>query len=141
MIGSKKIVESIPPIEAELLLLCLEQPQLNKASSYLWDAYLKLKEDDIEGARTTLRNCLEVLEKEFLPNLTISSKLEESCEFINNLINLTKVFAKFLHYGGPHPGPAPKTSTEMMITLTTQLLKYLAKLWEKELIFFKGESR
>lgn len=61
---AEKLFETFSRLEVDLFLLCLEQPILNEASGYLWDAYFRLSDGDIEGARVALRNSLEILDKE-----------------------------------------------------------------------------
>ena len=124
---AQKVFEYFSKIEANLLLLNLELSPLNKAISYLWDAYFRLEENDVEGARTALRNSLEVLKKDLVPRLIISERSEESKDFPQRLNKLFTNIQGFLHYGGPHPGPAPRTTTEMILSLTMELIRYLAK--------------
>ncbi|HDN97986.1 MAG TPA: hypothetical protein ENG68_02400 [bacterium] len=137
--NTQRILEYLSKIEANLLLLSLDQPVLNKACSYLWDAYFRLEENDIEGSRTALRNSLQVLKKEFLSQIALSEKSEESQEFPKKMQQLLTRMTEFLHYGGPHPGPAPRATTEMIISLTTEVIKFFQKGLEKEFIIFKVE--
>jgi len=134
---SERVFEYFSKIEAELLSLIFEQSELNEAASSLWDAYFRLEENDVEGARTALRNSLEVLKKELLPKLTVPEKSEESKTFLNKLEKLVASLQDFLHYGGPHPGPAPRTTTEMILSLSIELIKYLAKSIETKVISFQ----
>ncbi|MEM3833323.1 MAG: hypothetical protein QW128_07025 [Thermoprotei archaeon] len=131
---AQKVVETLSNIDMDLLLLHLEQPILNKVCSYLWDSWFRLEENDIEGSRTAIRNSLEVLEKEFLPNILAG---EESSKFPDKLKRLIISLRDFLHYGGPHPGPAPRTTTEMILSLTINLVKYLTKSIENKVIIFQ----
>jgi hypothetical protein len=108
-------LEFFTKIEAGLLSLCLDQPILDKAVSYLWDAYFRLEENDVEGARASLRNSLEILKNEFLPRIKVSTE-QESSEFPNNMSKLINNIRSFLHYGGPHPGVAPRTTTELFLS-------------------------
>lgn len=134
---AQKVLEFFTKIETSLLSLCLDQLVLNKAVSYLWDAYFRLEENDVEGARTSVRNSLEVLEKDFLPKIKVLEEFKSS-EFPNKLSKLTKDIKSFLHYGGPHPGPAQRTTTEMMISLAVDLITYLGKTLESGYILFEG---
>jgi len=129
--GSEKVVEYFSKIEANLLSLSLEQPIFNNAISYLWDAYTRLEESDIEGARTSVRNSLQVLKDEFVPKIEV---VEEAKDFPKNLKDLITQLTEFVHYGGPHPGVAPRTTTEMIILITIELVKYLAKSLESGVI-------
>jgi hypothetical protein len=108
---TQKFLEFFTKIEAGLLSLCLDQPILDKAVSYLRDAYFRLEENDVEGARASLRNSLDILKNEFLPRIKVSSE-QESSEFPNNMSKLINNIRSFLHYGGPHPGSlhAPQQS-------------------------------
>ena len=127
-------------IEVDLLLVSLDHPILNKVASYLWDAYFRLEENDIEGARVALRNSLEVLRKEFIPKLIVPEVSEEITELPKRLEKMLTGIMELLHYGDPHPGPAPRTTTEMIISLTIELLRYLAKVLEKRLLVFQEDE-
>ncbi|MEM2111898.1 MAG: hypothetical protein QXX08_08495 [Candidatus Bathyarchaeia archaeon] len=128
---AQKVLESFAKNETSLLSLCLDQPILNKAINYLWDAYFGLEENDVEGTRTSIRNSLEVLENDFLPKIKVLAEFESS-KFPNKLSKLINDIKGFLHYGGPHPGPAPRTTTEMTISLTVGLITYLGKALESK---------
>jgi hypothetical protein len=132
--GSERVFEYFSKIEAELLLLSLEQPLLNKATSYLWNAYFRLEENDIEGARTSVRNSLEVLGKELVDEIKVIEKSEESESLPQKLEKLIKDLTEFMHYGGPHPGPTPRSTTEMVILMVIELIRYLAKALESRVI-------
>lgn len=137
---AQKFLEFFTKIEAGLLSLCLDQPILDKAVSYLWDAYFRLEENDVEGARTSLRNSLEILKGEFLPRIKVSSE-QESSEFPNNMSKLIDSIRSFLHYGGPHPGVAPRTTTELFLSLTIELVRYLAMLLDTKVVSLnEGEA-
>lgn len=138
---SGRILESFSKLEANLLLLILEQPILNKAGSYLRDAYFRLEEGDVEGSRTALRNCLQILEDSFLPEIKVPETSEETSGFVDRLKKLLKSMEDFLHYGGPHPGPAPRTTTEMVISMTVELIKYLSKALEKRVILLEEGAK
>ena len=131
---SERILEYFSKIEAGLISLSLEQPTLNKAISYLWDAYFRLEENDIEGARTSIRNSLDVLGKELVPKIKV---IEEVKSFPERVGRLIKELTEFVQYGGPHPGPVPRTTTEMMISVTTELIRYFAKAFENKVISFE----
>jgi hypothetical protein len=47
---------------------------------------------------------------------------------------------RFVVYGGPHPGPAPRTSTEMVFSTTVDLLKYLIKMLEDGTIMLRDND-
>ena len=131
---AEKALEYFSKIETDLLLLTFEHSVLNEASSYLWDAYFRLEENDIEGARTAVRNSLSIVRDKLLSRITVPETSEEISEFPKRLRKLTADIRNLVHYGGPHPGPAPRTTTEMTISLTIELIKYLAKALERGII-------
>ena len=131
----ESVIECLSKIETKLLSLVLDYPILNEAISYLWDAYSRIDENDIEGARTALRKALlEVLRDELIPQ---TKTLEETQKFTKNLRRLLSTLGEFVQYGGPHRGPAPRTTTEMILSLTIELLTYLAKSIENNVITLK----
>jgi hypothetical protein len=132
----QSIVECLSKIETKLLSLVLDYPVFNEATSYLWDAYSRIEENDMEGARTALRKALlEVLRDEFVPKI---KTLEEPEKFTENLRRLLSTLGEFVQYGGPHRGHAPRTTTEMILSMTTELLTYLAKGIENNVITLEG---
>jgi hypothetical protein len=131
---AERVFEYFSRIEATLLSLSLEQPVLNRAVSYLWDAHARLEENDVEGARASVRNSLSTIRDEFIPKIEV---IEEAKDFPKNLESLVRHLADFTHYGGPHPGPAPRTTTEMIILMTIELVRYLAKMLEDKTISLK----
>ncbi|MCC6004212.1 MAG: hypothetical protein LM590_07710 [Thermofilum sp.] len=135
---ARNTLENISRIETSLLLLSLEQAALNKAVSYLWDANSRLEGGDVEGARVSVRNSLQVLLDEFVPVIEVREESEEFPEKLKGLINKLR---EFVHYGGPHPGPAPKTTTEMVISITIELVKYLAKALDTRTISVKPPAQ
>jgi hypothetical protein len=132
---AERVFEYFSRIEATLLSLSLEQLVLNKAVSYLWDAYARLEENDVEGARASVRNSLSTIRDEFIPKIEV---IEEAKDFPRNLKSLVDRLADFTHYGGPHPGPAPRSTTEMIILMTIELIRYLAKMLEERTISLKS---
>jgi predicted nucleic acid-binding protein len=131
---SQRVFEYISNVEVDFFLLSLYQPLLRDVLSVLWDANVRLFEGDVEGARTSLRNALDLLLKNIV--LRIESK-EESKEFQGYLEDLVKKLRKFVEYGGPHPGPAPRTSTEMVFSMTLEMLKHLTKMLEDGTIMLR----
>jgi len=131
---AERVFEYFSRVEAGLLSLSLRQSVLNMAVSYLWDAYARLEENDVEGARVSVRNSLYIIKEKFVPTIEV---VEEAKDFRENLKNLVKCLAEFTHYGGPHPGPAPRTTTEMIIVMTIELIMYLAKMLEDKTISLK----
>ena len=131
---AERVLEYFSRIEAALLSPSLRQPVLNKAVSYLWDAHARLEENDVEGARVSVSNSLSTIRDEFIPKIEV---IEEAKDFPKNLESLVKHLAEFTQYGGPHPGPAPRTTTEMIILMTIELVRYLAKMLEDKAISLK----
>jgi len=69
-----------------LLTLALENQILNEAVSYLWDAYLRLEGNNIEGTRTSIRKSLETLLSDFVPKLTPVEEVERFPQKLKDLI-------------------------------------------------------
>ncbi|MCC5998165.1 MAG: hypothetical protein LM573_03725 [Thermofilum sp.] len=134
---SQRVFEYIPKVEIDFFLLSLYQQLLRGVLSVLWDANVRLFEGDVEGARTSLRNALDLLLKNIVSR--IESK-EESKEFQGYLEDFVKKLRKFVEYGGPHPGPAPRTSTEMVFSITVDLLKYLTKMLKDGTIMLRDHE-
>jgi hypothetical protein len=134
---SRRVFEYISNVEVDFFLLSLNQQLLRDVLSVLWDANVRLFEGDVEGARTSLRNALDLLLKNIVSR--IESK-EESKEFREYLTDLIKRLRKFVEYGGPHPGPAPRTSTEMVFSMTVDLLKHLTKMLEDGTIMLRDHE-
>jgi hypothetical protein len=135
---SEKAFEYFSRIEAGLLSLSLEEPLLNEAVSYLWDAYARLEENDVEGARTSIRNSLrDVIRDKFVPRIEVVGEAEEFPERVKRLISS---LIELVQYGGPHPGPAPRSTTEMVLLIGIELVRYLAKMLEDRVISLKKEG-
>lgn len=131
------IAESLSKLEKSLLTLIVEQPFLNEAASFLYDSYVRLEENDIEGARTSIRKSLDVLRDKFTPKIAV---LEEATDFQGNIKKVINSLRKLVHYGGPHPGPAPRTSTEVVISITAELITFMAKSIESGTISLKNDE-
>lgn len=132
----EKVLECLSSIESKLLVLSVKQPILGNAVSHLYDSHARLEENDVEGARTSLRKALEVIGK-FASGVV---PLTEADNFRDNLKKLTKDLAAFLHYGGPHPGPTPRSSTEMIMELTVICINYLVRAIENKTIKIEESS-
>lgn len=132
--GSERIAEELSKIEESLLIFIVEQPILNEAMGFLYDSHNRLQEADIEGARTAVRNSLQVLKDKFVQKIII---MEEAKDFRNNIDKLIGALMNFVHYGGPHPGPTPRATTEMVIDITIRVVGYLAKNIEDQTIKLK----
>jgi len=126
-----KILEYFTKIEARLLTLNLGHQILNKATSYLLDAYLRLEENDIEGARTSIRKSLDILKADLVTKIEV---VVGAKDFPQNLKKLINGLREFVQYGGQHPGPATRTTTEMILSMSIELIKYLAKAIESKVI-------
>ena len=98
------------------------------------DAYLRLEENDIEGARTSIRKSLDILKADLVTKIEV---VAEAKDFPQNLKKLINGLREFVQYGGPHPGPAPRTTTEMILSMSIELIKYLAKAIESKVISLK----
>ncbi len=132
-----KLIEKLSKIERQLLTLIFENSVLNEAESYLFDSYSRLEENDIEGARTSLRKSLEIIERGVIGKIRVVNLEEESKGLPSNLENLVVNLKNFVHYGGPHPGPAPQSTTEMVLEITIIIIEYLANCLQKGLIEIK----
>jgi hypothetical protein len=131
---AEKIVESFSDLEKNLLEIVIEDPDLNEAISFLHDSYTRLEENDIEGARTAVRNSLQILRDNFIPKITA---IEESEGFQEKARKLLNDLRDFVSYGGPHPGPAPRSTTEIVVDITIHIVNYLAKSLENKMIKVK----
>ncbi|MDI6811886.1 MAG: hypothetical protein QMD80_09550, partial [archaeon] len=112
---SERIAESLSKLEKSLLTLIVEQQFLNEAASFLYDSYVRLEENDVEGARTSIRKSLDTLRDDFTPQIVI---VEEAKNFQGKIKKLIDSLRGLVHYGGPHRGPAPRASTEVVISIT-----------------------
>jgi hypothetical protein len=131
--GSEKIAGTLSEIEGRLISLIVKNNILNEAVSYLLDSYLRLEENDIEGARTSLRNAVQIVRDKFIKSMKLKD-LEENKKYLKNLRKLTSILSGFLSYGGPHPGPAPRMTTEMVIEVVADIIEYLARCLENKMI-------
>ncbi|RLF81033.1 hypothetical protein DRN38_02980 [Thermococci archaeon] len=137
-------VHSIKEMKEIIDLLSIEQSELQRATEYAFDSYLRLQEGDIEGARTSLRKSLEAL-MGFLKKIEVvkteEAIEEESMKFPSKMRALINKMQDLIHYGGAHLGPAPKTTTEMVFHMSVDILKGLAKLIDNRVITVqKGEG-
>ena len=122
---AQRVLEEFSRIEASLLTAAVAHPVLRVAHSYLLDSYMRLEEGDIDGARTSLRSAIQVLRDKALPQLSVPDEVKE---FRGKLKSLLQALFSLMSYGGPHPGPAPRSTTEMAITVITDLIEYFAKI-------------
>jgi hypothetical protein len=114
--------ECFSRIKASLLLLSLEQTILNMTISYLWDAYVKLEKNDIEGARTSVRNSLSAVKDQFIPRIGV---VEGARDFPQEPQETYRSLNRFYSLWGPSSRPSPKSTTETIISMTIELIKYL----------------
>jgi len=134
--GAEEIVKSLGRIETSLL--SITQPELQQTVNYLLEASMLYEDGRIEDARTKLRLSLEALSK-------IRGKIKpvpgkENEEFGRRLENLIKGLKGFVDYGGPHLGPAPKPTTDMVFNMIVELVKMLSQNIAEGNITITGET-
>jgi len=135
---TRELAESINKIG--ISLLSITQPTLQEAVNYLLEAGIHLKEGKIEYARTAIRNSLDKLRGKFLKSIKVSPGMETQ-DFPDKLDKLIKGIQGFVSYGGPHPGPAPKATTEMAFNMAAELIKMIARnIEEKVIVISPGET-
>jgi hypothetical protein len=120
--GTEEIVKSLGRIEASLL--SITQPELQQAVNYLLEASMLYEDGRIEDTRAKLRLSLEALSKIRGKIKPVPGKEDE--EFGRRLENLIKGIKGFVEYGGPHLGPAPKPTTDMVFNMIVELVKMLS---------------
>jgi hypothetical protein len=120
--GAEEIVKSIGKIESSLLYVT--QPELQQTVNYLLEASVLYEEGRIEDARTNLRKSLEVLAK--LREKVKPVQGREVEDFGRRLENLIRGIKGFVDYGGPHLGPKPRPTTEMVFNVIVELVKMLS---------------
>jgi len=120
---AEAFVKSLGRIEANLL--SITQPELQQTVNYLIEASIHDKEGRIEDARTNLRKSLEALSQIREKIKPVPGKEDE--EFGRRLENLIKAIRSFVDYGGPHLGPAPKPTTDMVFSMVVELVKMLSQ--------------
>jgi hypothetical protein len=106
------------------LLYSIDNETLHEAIFYVFKAYHKLKNKEIEDSRTWLRKALETLEKIF--NYEIKVSKDESEEYPKYICKLIKALKNFVNYGGPHKGPAPEHTTKFILYVTKKLIEHLS---------------
>jgi bifunctional DNA-binding transcriptional regulator/antitoxin component of YhaV-PrlF toxin-antitoxin module len=107
-----------------ILLYSIDNETLHEAIFYVFKAYRKLKNKEIEDSRTWLRKALETLEKIF--NYEIKVSKDESEEYPKYICKLIKALKNFVNYGGPHEGPAPEHTTKFILYITKKLIEHLS---------------
>jgi hypothetical protein len=120
--GAEEVVKSIGKIESSLLYVT--QPELQQTVNYLLEASVLYEEGRIEDARTNLRKSLEVLAK--LREKVKPVQGREVEDFGRRLENLIRGIKGFVDYGGPHLGPKPRPTTEMVFNVIVELVKMLS---------------
>ncbi len=120
--GAEEIVKSIGKIESSLLYIT--QQELQQAVNYLLEANTLYGEGRIEDARTNLRKSLEAITK--LRDKIKPVQGKEVEDFGRRLENLIRGIKGFVDYGGPHLGPTPKPTTEMVFSMIVELVKMLS---------------
>jgi len=124
--GSEKYQKLFKNIGTMLLLLLysIDNKTLHEAIFYVFKAYRKLKNKEIEDSRTSLRKALETLEEIF--NYEIKVSEIESKEYPKYICKLIKALKNFVNYGGPHKGPAPEHTTKFILYVTKKLIEHLS---------------
>jgi len=124
--GSEKYQKLFKNIGNKLLTLLysIDNETLHEAILYVLNAYLKLKNGEIEDSRTWLRKALEKLEEIF--NYEIKVLKDESEKYPNYICKLIKALKNFVNYGGPHEGPAPEYTTKFILYVTKKLIEHLS---------------
>lgn len=135
-IGAEEFAKSLGKIEANLLTIT--QTELQETINYLIEASILDKEGRIEDARTNLRKSLEALSKIREKIRPVPQREDE--EFGRRLENLIKGIKGFVDYGGPHLGPAPKPTTDMVFSMIAELVKMLSRNIAEGNITIAGES-
>lgn len=120
--GAEEFAKSLEKIEANLFLIT--QPELQETVNYLLEASMFEKQGRIEDVRTYLRKAIETL-------INIRDKIKvapgkETEDFGRRLENLLKSIKSFVDYGGPHLGPAPKPTTDMVFNVIVEIVKMLS---------------
>jgi hypothetical protein len=118
----KEIEKSLKRIETNLL--SITQPELQQTVNYLLNANVLYENGYIEDARTSLRRSIEALSK--IRDKIKPVKGREDEDFGKRLENLIKSVKSFVDYGGPHLGPAPKPTTEMVLNIIVEIVKMLS---------------
>jgi hypothetical protein len=94
---------------------------LQQTVNYFLEASMLYEEGRIEDARTNLRKSLEVLAK--LREKVKPVQGREVEDFGKRLENLIRGIKGFVDYGGPHLGPKPRPTTEMVFNVIVELVK------------------
>jgi len=131
---AEEIVGTLDRIEPTLISIM--HPELQETINYLLEARASESEGRIEDARTNLRKALEALTK-------VREKIKvtpgkETEDFGRRLENLIRSVKAFVDYGGPHLGPAPKPTTDMIFNMTVELVKMLARNIEEGTLIISG---
>jgi hypothetical protein len=134
--GAEEIVKSIGKIESSLLYVT--QPELQQTVNYLLEAGVLYEEGRIEDARTNLRKSLEILAK--LREKVKPVQGREVEDFGRRLENLIRGIKGFVDYGGPHLGPTPRPTTEMVFNVIVELVKMLSLNLAEKNITLGGEE-
>jgi hypothetical protein len=132
--NAEEIVKNFEKIETILFSSSLTQPSLQEAIRYLLEASSYLKDGEIENARTSLRKSLDTLRsKRFLSKIKVTPG-QETDDFPERLKGLLSKIKSFVDYGGPHPGPSPKGTTEMVLNMTAEFIRCIARNVDEKVI-------
>ncbi|MEM3502965.1 MAG: hypothetical protein QXE05_00585 [Nitrososphaeria archaeon] len=109
----------------DVSLISVTQSELQETVHYLLEANAHDKEGDIEATRTDLRKALEALAKIREKVKAVPGK--ETEDFGKRLEHLIKGIKSFVDYGGPHLGPSPEPTTEMVFNMTVEVVKMISQ--------------
>ena len=121
--SSQEVANYFDKIDVDLMSIA--QPELQETVNYLLEASALDKEGRIEDVRMNLRKALEALAK-------IREKIKplpgkETEDFGKRLERLIQGIKGFVDYDGPHLGPTPKPTTEMVFNMTVETLKMISQ--------------
>jgi hypothetical protein len=131
---AKETIENLDRLEPTLI--SITQPQLQEAINYVLEARSAHSHGRIEDARTNLRKSLEAL-IELRKKIKVTPG-KETKDFGRLFENLIKSMKGFVDYGGPHLGPAPRHTTDMIFNITVELVKMLARNIEEGTLIISG---
>ncbi|MEM2637526.1 MAG: hypothetical protein QXL15_04185 [Candidatus Korarchaeota archaeon] len=118
---AEKLAQELTPFETELSAMCI--PGLEEAARYLRDARRLYEQGKIENSRVNLRKAIESL-KSFIPSIKPVPRKEDK-NFVSMVDKLLDAYRSFVNYGGPHIGPTPRPTTEMVIEGIRSIIKMI----------------
>jgi len=123
-----RIYNTLSRISKHVLTMVFDDPILNKAVEYVLDAYLRYLNDDLEGTRMSLRNAIQIIRDDILDNVERIEGIEELAKKVKRIV---KELYGMSCFGGPHPGPLPRISTEFLLVVVPELINYVAILRQR----------